>query len=209
MAKTFERLQPRLYVITPDITNGFNKDALEAILKAADVASTLLWADAPEMIDKDSTRDLIACVQSHGCAALLRAGFERDETSGVDGVHSDMGQAKLREARAKYDGFIVGAGNLKDTHSAMEAGEAGADYVMFGGPQRKTTVQQLLDRSSWWQSLFETPCVTFVDDLDDVLKVAAAGADFVALRDALWNSSDPAKTAAELSQALATLAVNG
>ncbi len=209
MAKTFERLQPRLYLITPDVTSGFHKDALDAVLKTSDIASTLLWADAPETINQTVSRELIALVQSHGSAALLRAGCEFDETSGVDGVHADMGQARLREARAHYHGLIVGAGNLKDTHSAMEAGEAGADYVMFGGPQRQTEIEHLFDRASWWQSLFETPCVVFVDSLDNVLEVAQAGADFVAVREALWSSSDPAQMAAELSKALAALAVNG
>ena len=73
----------------------------------------------------------------------------------------------------------------------MAAGEAGADYVMFGEPHRDgwtPPLAETAERVAWWAEIFETPCVAYAARLDDVATLAAAGADFVALGDALWSA---------------------
>ena len=73
----------------------------------------------------------------------------------------------------------------------MTAGEAGADYVMFGEPRRDgwtPPLAETAERAAWWAEIFETPCVAFAARLDDVAPLAAAGADFVALGDAIWSA---------------------
>ena len=66
----------------------------------------------------------------------------------------------------------------------MLAGEAGADYVMFGEPDaagRRPAFDAVAKRVAWWAELFEIPCVGFAVGLDEVAPLAAAGADFVAV----------------------------
>ena len=74
----------------------------------------------------------------------------------------------------------------------MTAGEVGADYVMFGEPRRDGCVPPLaetLERVAWWAEIFVTPCVAYAARLDDAAALAAAGADFVALGDAVWSAA--------------------
>ena len=70
----------------------------------------------------------------------------------------------------------------------MAAGEAGADYVMFGEPARGVAppLEATLERVGWWAEIFQTPCVAYAASLDDVAALAAAGADFIALGEAVW-----------------------
>ena len=98
--------------------------------------------------------------------------------------------AELAEALASlHPARIVGAGGLRSRDDAMAAGEAGADYVMFGEPRRDgftPPLAETVERTAWWAEIFETPCVAFAGALDAVAPLTAAGADFVALGDAIW-----------------------
>ena len=69
----------------------------------------------------------------------------------------------------------------------MTLGEAGADYVGFSFPEtsadRDAAVTQQLELISWWAEIFEVPCVAFdVATIEEARAVAAAGADFIAIR---------------------------
>ena len=71
----------------------------------------------------------------------------------------------------------------------MLAGESGADYVMFGEPDRRGSrpaFEAILERVGWWAEVFEPPCVGYAAGLDEVAPLAQAGADFVALGDWIW-----------------------
>ncbi len=90
---------------------------------------------------------------------------------------------------------IVGAGSLRTRDEAMTAGEMGADYVMFGEPHegaRTMAWPSLTERVAWWAEIFETPCVAYADTIAAAGALADAGADFVALGEAIWGSSSPA-----------------
>ena len=89
----------------------------------------------------------------------------------------------------------------------MLAGERGADYVMFGETEaggRRPSFAAIVERIEWWAELFEIPCVGFAAALDEIAPLAAAGADFVAIGDALWD--DPRGPAAAVAEAAAQLA---
>jgi thiamine-phosphate pyrophosphorylase len=87
----------------------------------------------------------------------------------------------------------------------MLAGEAGADYVMFGDPEAALPAAAALERVAWWAEVFEPPCVGFARNLDEVGALAAAGADFVAVGDFIWN--DARGPSAAVSAAAACLRV--
>jgi thiamine-phosphate pyrophosphorylase len=74
----------------------------------------------------------------------------------------------------------------------MVAGERGADYVMFGEPDRagrRPDFAAIEERVVWWSELFQPPCVGYAASLDEVAPLAQAGADFVALGDWIWTDA--------------------
>jgi thiamine-phosphate pyrophosphorylase len=84
----------------------------------------------------------------------------------------------------------------------MAAGEAGADYVLFGERDAKgqrPSIEAIAERLQWWAELFEPPCIGFAESPDEVREFAGAGADFVLVGDFIW--ADPRGPAAALSEA--------
>jgi thiamine-phosphate pyrophosphorylase len=65
------------------------------------------------------------------------------------------------------------------------------------------SVEAVLARVAWWAEIFTVPCVVYARALDDIPALVAAGADFIALREAVW--SDPRGVPAAMTQALAAI----
>ncbi|MGH6803707.1 MAG: thiamine phosphate synthase, partial [Methyloceanibacter sp.] len=128
---------PRLYLITPPISDWTPYPPIfGATLAACDVACVLLRTAALEEGEKGKiVRALAPLVQKHGAACLVADDPQLALGAGADGVHIDGSGIRLDVAlRAIKPGHIVGAGGLPTRDAAMAAGEAGADYLMFGGP---------------------------------------------------------------------------
>jgi thiamine-phosphate pyrophosphorylase len=80
---------------------------------------------------------------------------------------------------------------------------------MFGEPRGAApamALELLLERVSWWAEIFETPCVAYGETIEAAGRLAAAGADFVALDGAIWNASSPAEAARQAQALLAGVA---
>ena len=176
----------RLYLVTPQVIEPADvATALSQGLAAADVAAVLLRlaaADVSTLVSR--VRGLAPLVQERGAALVLDALPDIAARCGADGAHlTGIEQFRAAFAALKPD-RIAGCGGLKTRHDAMLAGEAGADYVMFGEPdteQRRLSFAAILDRMVWWAELFEVPCVGYAANAEEVAPLAAAGADFVAL----------------------------
>ena len=72
----------------------------------------------------------------------------------------------------------------------MLAGEAGADYLLFGEPEadgHRPSSEAIAERLEWWAELFKLPCVGYAQTPDEAELFAAAGADFVMVGDAVWS----------------------
>ena len=90
----------------------------------------------------------------------------------------------------------------------MEAGEAGADYVAFGAFYPTTTKPIALSARpailSWWSTLFEIPCVAIGGITpDNAQPLIDAGADFLAVCQAVWSVENPTQVLAEFRNLLA------
>jgi thiamine-phosphate pyrophosphorylase len=176
---------PRLYLVTPQASFDLANRLAEA-LGAADIAAVLLRAadDTDEHIMVNEAKALAPVVQGKGTALLLDGAADLVERAGADGAHLYGVEALKLALPALKPDRIAGCGRLATKHEAMLAGEAGADYVMFGEPgmpQSRTSFQTVRERVAWWAELFEIPCVGFAQSLDEVQSLAAAGADFVAI----------------------------
>ena len=203
----------RLYLITPPLSGAdlaaFAPRFAEA-LGAGDVASALVRiAPAAQGEAKRILQPLVELATARDVAALIESDARLAPRVGADGVHVLGIGEKLAEALASlHPARIVGAGGLRSRDDAMNAGEAGADYVMFGEPRRDgfaPPLAETLERVAWWAEIFETPCVAFAGALGAATPLTAAGADFVALADAVWLASSAAAAVAE-AQALIAIA---
>ncbi len=201
----------RLCLVTPrSIDLASFPASLEAAVAAGDVASLII--DLPTASDADRRRaadHLTPIAQGHDVAVLVRNDTRAGGRAKADGVHVDTGLADLRAALDTFHpAGIVGVGGLETRHEAMEAGETEVDYVFFGDldrPEEPEAARRALDLAAWWTPLFEPPVVLLGGStLPSCDEAAATGAEFVALRDAIWN--DPRGPAEAVREASARLA---
>jgi thiamine-phosphate pyrophosphorylase len=202
------RPMPRLYLATPIVDDpAALLENLNSALATADIAAVLLRlksTDQRTMITR--VKALAPVVQESGAALLLDGNIELVARGGADGAHL-TGIDALQEAlpSLKPD-RIAGIGGLTTRHDSMAAGEAGADYVMFGEPDahgHRPSLEAIAERLEWWAELFEPPCVGFAGSIEEVHEFVAAGADFVLVGDFVWTDSRGLTAAlAEVEQAI-------
>ena len=199
---------PRLYLATPVVDDpALLMACLPGLLAAADVAAVLLRlkpTDQRTMISRVKT--LAPVIQDGGAALLLDGYVELVARAGADGAHLTGIEAMEDAMPTLKPDRIAGVGGLATRHDSMAAGEAGADYVLFGEPDAKgqrPSVEAIAERLQWWAELFEPPCVGFAASREEAHEFAAAGADFVLVGDFIWNDKRGAKAAlVEAEQAI-------
>jgi len=199
---------PRLYLATQVVDDPASLIAsLPALLAAADIAAVLVRlkpTDQRTLISR--VKSLVPAIQQAGAALLLEDHVELVARAGADGAHL-TGIAALEEGlpSLKPD-RIAGIGGLATRHDSMAAGEAGADYVLFGEPDatgQRPSVDAIAERLEWWAELFEPPCVGFAASREEAQEFAVAGADFVLVGDFIWADPRGAATALkEVEQAI-------
>ncbi|MGX1169125.1 thiamine-phosphate pyrophosphorylase [Bradyrhizobium sp. USDA 372] len=202
------RPAPRLYLATPVVDDPATLvAALPELIASADVAAVLLRLKETDQRSMTSrVKALAPLVQKAGAALLVDGHPEIVARGGADGAHLP-GIAALKEAlpSLKPD-RIAGVGGLTTRHHSMDAGEMGADYVLFGEPDAKgqrPSAQAIAERLDWWAELFEPPCVGFAISLDEAHDFALSGADFVLVGDFIW--ADPRGPKAALIEADAAI----
>jgi thiamine-phosphate pyrophosphorylase len=88
----------------------------------------------------------------------------------------------------------------------MVAGEAGADYLLFGDTDadgRRPAPEAIAERIQWWAEVFQPPCVGAAATLDEARAFAAAGADFILLGEAVWaDARGPRAALADIAKAI-------
>jgi len=187
----------RLYLISPPRLSAANfLGPLKEALKGGDVASFQLRL---KHVSDDEIRravDLLRpVIQAHGAAFILNDRPDLAAELGCDGVHVGQEDAGYAEARTALPNGIVGITCHDSRHLAMEAAEAGADYVAFGAffPTATKDVEHTADPDilTWWQTFFELPCVAIGGITPDTCApLAEAGADFIAVCGAVWNGDE-------------------
>jgi len=189
----------QLYLISPLEVGGTFPDRLERALAAGPVAA---FQFRVKDLDQHEAARLAGPCQEL-CAARDVAFIVNDSIAlakriGADGVHLGQGDGEPREARELLGRDAqIGVTCHASRHLAMEAGEAGADYVAFGAFFPSTTKDSehrpepaLLE---WWSTLFEIPCVAIGGITPgNCAPLVAAGADFLAVSHAVWGAADEA-----------------
>jgi thiamine-phosphate pyrophosphorylase len=201
----------RLYLLTPPVERPAAVTDMADAVASADVAAVLLrLADADERSLINLVKEIAPKVQRRDVALILAGRDDIVARSGADGAHlGDVEALKDAVSRLKPKS-IAGAGGLHTRHEAMEAAEAGADYVMFGEPDaagRRPSFDAVIDRVEWWAEVFEIPCVAYAARLEEISTLAGAGADFVAVGEAVFD--DPRGLRVALADAAARLGKAG
>ena len=196
----FERDERRpacqLYLISPPaITTDF-VDTLAAAFDGGPVAAFQLRLKG---IDDHAIARLAGPIQKlcadRDVAFIVNDSIGLAKRLGADGVHLGQEDGDAREARQALGPSVqIGVTCHDSRHLAMEAGEAGADYVAFGAfyptTTKETRHQPELSILGWWTTLFELPCVAIGGITPaNAAPLIAAGADFIAVSGAVWNGN--------------------
>jgi thiamine-phosphate pyrophosphorylase len=187
----------QLYLISPLDVGGDFPARLEAALSAAPVAAFQFRVKGLGQHEAARLAEpLQAICAAHETAFIVNDDMALAKRLQADGVHLGQGDGDPREARRVLGPDAqIGVTCHDSRHFAMEAGEAGADYVAFGAffPTTTKTVEHRPDPEilTWWQGLFELPCVAIGGITpDNAPALIDAGADFLAVSGAVWNHAD-------------------
>ena len=201
----------RLYLITPprlDDLDGF-AGQLEEALSGGDVAAVQLrLKDTPDAEILIAAARLKPLIEAAGAILILNDRPDLAKAAGADGVHLGQEDAPYAAARRLLGPqAVIGVTCHDSRHLAMQAAEAGADYVAFGAffptatkSPKSTATPDLLH---WWAEIFEVPCVAIGGITpDNAAPLVQAGADFLAVSAGVWAHPNGARAAVAAFSAL-------
>ncbi len=187
-----------LYLISPQDVGGVFPDRLRAALEPG--IGTAFQLRVKDVEDHDLARlaePLQRICADAGVTFIVNDSIVLAKRLGADGVHLGQSDGTIAEARAELGPAAqIGRTCHDSRHFAMQAGEDGADYVAFGAFYETTTKPSHYrpDPSilAWWSGLFELPCVAIGGITPaNAAPLVEAGADFVAVCQAVWSAADP------------------
>ncbi len=194
-----KRPRCQLYLISPEELADDFPARLAAALDGGTVAAfQLRLKEQTDGAIAKAAVPLQALCAAHDVAFILNDNAALAADIGADGVHLGQSDGSVAAARALLGPDAqIGVTCHDSRHLAMEAGEAGADYVAFGAfyptPTKETAHRPDPSILSWWVTLFGTPCVAIGGITpDNAAPLVVAGADFIAVSSAVWHSDDPA-----------------
>ena len=193
----------KLYLITPSKIN-INKFSvsLDEVLKTSLVSC--LQLRLKDVKDKDiieAARILKPICNNYDVPFILNDRLDLVRELEVDGVHLGQEDASISEARKLLGpNAIIGASCYNSKHQAMEAAEAGANYVAFGAffdtktknPKTRAKINTIKD----WVFISNVPCVAIGGiNPSNCIELVSAGVDFLAVIGCIWNSNEDPKSA--------------
>jgi len=198
-----------LYLISPPriAPNDFAQ-VLKGALTGGDVASFQLRLKNVSDDEIRRAADVLRpIVQSHGTAFILNDRPDLAAELGCDGVHVGQEDASYAAARAALPNGIVGVTCHDSRHLAMEAGEAGADYVAFGAffptQTKEPKTQADIELLKWWSETMVVPAVAIGGiTVANAPALVEAGADFLAVAAGVWEHPEGPEAAVRAFNAL-------
>ena len=183
----------QLYLISPLEVGGDFPVQLEAALSAGPVAAFQFRVKDVDQHEAAALAEpLQAICAAHDVAFIVNDSVALAKRLKADGVHLGQGDGDVSEARELLGRDAqIGVTCHNSRHLAMEAAEAGADYVAFGAfyPTQTTSVEHIadLDTLQKWSLVTEVPCVAIGGiTADNAKPLIDGGADFIAVSNAVW-----------------------
>lgn len=195
----------QLYLISPpSIDLPYFRKNLEAALSAVPGFARsfqLRLKEADDATIKHAIRELMPIAHAHEVAFIINDRADLCAEFKCDGVHigqEDLEKTSIQNIRKQVgNDAVIGVTCHASRHLAMQAGEAGADYVAFGAfyPTTSKPAEKLAkwgtpapEILTWWQAYMTLPCVAIGGITPGNCKLLAdAGADFIAVINAVWN----------------------
>ena len=202
-------VQTQLYLISPLNVTGNFPHRLERALDVAPGVVTAFQFRVKDIDQHEAARlaePLQAICAARDVAFIVNDSIPLAKRLGADGVHLGQKDGTVEDAREQLGRDAqIGVTCHASRHLAMEAGEAGADYVAFGAFFPSTTKQSEHrpepDLVEWWSGLFEIPCVAIGGITPENCRpLIEAGADFLAVSGAVWNGDEAAAVKAFAEQ---------
>ena len=189
----------QLYLVSPlDVSGAFPG----RLVRALDAGSVAAFQFRVKGIDQHEAARLAEPLQricaDREVAFIVNDSIALAKRLGADGVHLGQEDDDPRDARSELGPDAqIGVTCHDSRHLAMEAGDAGADYVAFGAfyPTATKETKHRADPVilSWWSTLFELPCVAIGGITpENAAPLIAAGADFLAVSNAVWGNDEAA-----------------
>ncbi len=199
----------RLYLVSPPriAPNDFAQ-VLKGALTGGDVASFQLRLKNVSDDEIRRAADVLRpIVQAHGTAFILNDRPDLAAELGCDGVHVGQEDASYAQARKLLPSGIVGVTCHDSRHLAMEAGEAGADYVAFGAffptQTKEPKTQADIELLKWWSETMVVPAVAIGGiTVANAPALVEAGADFLAVAAGVWEHAQGPEAAVRAFNAL-------
>ena len=206
-----ERTEPaKLYLISPQDVGGSFPDRLRAALEPGIAAAFQLRVKHVDEHDLARVAEpLLRICADADVAFIVNDSMALAKRLGADGVHLGQSDGDIREARALLGPSAqIGKTCHDSRHLAMEAGEEGADYVAFGAfyPTATKPSDYRPDPSilTWWSTIFEIPCVAIGGiTAANATPLVKAGADFLAVCQAVWAREDAGAAVRAFEEVLA------
>ena len=183
----------QLYLISPLEVGGDFPVQLEAALSAGPVAAFQFRVKDVDQHEAAALAEpLQAICAAHDVAFIVNDSVALAKRLKADGVHLGQGDGDVSEARELLGREAqIGVTCHNSRHLAMEAAEAGADYVAFGAfyPTQTKSVEHIadLDTLQKWSLVTEVPCVAIGGiTADNAKPLIDGGADFIAVSNAVW-----------------------
>ena len=184
---------PGICLLTPaDLTPELMAGAVVPALGHSSAEVIIVTASTQKNAAAGLVRELRDLTRRLGKVFLVENGIGLARELAADGVLvdavDDIGRAKAEIG----DGAMVGVVCGLSRHMAMEAGEAGADFIGLDGEgEDMDGTEKLAEHIAWWSQLFEVPSVAFgAEKPEDGEVFLAAGTDFLALGDPFWSTTD-------------------
>ncbi|MHA7818158.1 MAG: thiamine phosphate synthase [Erythrobacter sp.] len=200
-------ISTQLYLISPLEVGGEFPDRLERALAASNGLATAFQFRVKDVDQHEAARlaePLQEICAAHDVAFIVNDSVALAKRLKADGVHLGQDDGDPQDARAELGRDVqIGVTCHASRHLAMEAGEAGADYVAFGAFFDSTTKETVQHRGEaerptpdiieWWVKLFEIPVVAIGGITpNNCGPLVEAGADFLAVSGAVWGGDEVA-----------------
>jgi thiamine-phosphate pyrophosphorylase len=187
----------QLYLISPLDVSGAFPQRLERALAAGPVAA---FQFRVKDVDRHEAARLAEPLQeicrARDVAFIVNDSIALAKRLKADGVHLGQHDGSVREAREALGRETqVGVTCHASRHLAMDAGDAGADYVAFGAffpsPTKPSDHRPEPELLAWWSQLMEIPCVAIGGITpENCAPLIEAGADFLAVSHAVWGGDE-------------------
>ena len=203
MGEPMSDIATQLYLISPLDVSGDFPQRLERALKAGEGHVTAFQFRVKGLDQHEAARlaePLQAICAAHDVAFIVNDSVPLAKRLKADGVHLGQDDGDPKEARNELGRDAqIGVTCHASMHLAMEAGEAGADYVAFGaffdsstkdkGDAERPTTEMI----EQWVRLFEIPVVAIGGITpENCASLVEAGADFIAVSGAVWGGDEVA-----------------